>query len=226
MTNDDHWSDPLDAQRHEHAEAEAGPEVIHGHGLGMAGLGDHGLGAGRLRHHGLGDAHPADHPHTHGHEHAGHHGTSAPHVPGLPQPIPGQWHPPDTAQLVSPIPHDHHKVTEPPKLPPPLYSGSIEQPVRVSRRQWLLAVVSLAVLAGLIALVLQLKPSGGGQFEELGQKLGQGPARQYKYVSDSQRQLYWPNEVKYVEKIPKADREYIRDEQDLAGHSNYKAGTL
>jgi hypothetical protein len=216
MPHEDPWPDPVDAKRHEAEKAEGHPDPIPGFGLGTGRLGDHGLGADRLKHAGLGGEHQPAHKHSEG----------APSMPGVHHRGDEGWHPPERAQIVSPLPQVGHKPPEPPKLPPPLYSGKIDEPVKITRRQVFAAIASLGVLGVLIVLALRMNPGGGGQFEELGQKLGEGPARAYKYVADRSRQLYWPNEIKYSNAIPQADRLYIRDDQDLAGYSNYQPGQL
>jgi len=118
------------------------------------------------------------------------------------------------------------KAPAPAKIPPPLFSGPIEDPVKINRRQVFAALGAVGVLGVLIMLALRMGPGKGGQFEQLGQKLGEGPSRSYKYVADGSRQLYWPNDTKYVNAIPEADRLYIHDDNDLASFTNYKAGQL
>jgi hypothetical protein len=226
MNHEDPWPDPLDAKRLEREREEQHPDPLPGYGLGSGRLGEYGLGADRLKHAGLGEHHPP--AHGHGHTGAGHHAHdhTAP-IPGVHYRGDEAHRMPEKAQLVSPIPHDqHHKVTAPPKLPPPLYSGSIDRPVHIRAGQIVVALIGVAAVVLLAVLLLRAGPGRSGQFGELGSKLAQGPARSYKYVADFKRQLYWPNDQKYVEAIPKANRMYIHDDADLAGYSNYKPGKL
>ncbi len=49
-------------------------------------------------------------------------------------------------------------------------------------------------------------------------------ASDYMFVADSRRQLYWPNESRYVSAIPVGDRVWIKDAKTLSKFKGYKPG--
>lgn len=227
MSYQDPSPDPLD--RWQELEGDV-PHLdpLPGHGLGMGRLGEHGLGYDRLKHSGLGEhrASPERGPEGHNEPHSAGSNPNRDVIPGVHHRGDDSWRSMDQSAAGRSPAVGGANSDGPTKLPPPLYSGSNDPPVKLTWKHWLAVLSALAVMGVLIMFALRLGPGGGGQFEELGQKLGQGNARQYKYVSDYKKQLYWPNEMHYVDAIPKENRLYIQDDKDLAAYSNYKPGKL
>lgn len=96
------------------------------------------------------------------------------------------------------------------------------------QRNVVLAVV-LFLVFGILLGVLVARNMGQNQYAELGQALGQratqnATVRSFKYVADSQRGLYWPNQDRYVEAIPSANRVWIKNDETLAEFKGYKPG--
>ena len=70
---------------------------------------------------------------------------------------------------------------------------------------------------------------GVNQFQQIGSELGQQVSKgripqSYKWVGDSQEKLYWPNEPRYVNDIPRSRRVYILDDKTLGEFKGYKPG--
>lgn len=92
-----------------------------------------------------------------------------------------------------------------------------------------IAAVLLFLLFGLLIGLLVARNMGQNQYAQLGEALGEramqnAAVREFKYVADSRRALYWPNEERYVEAIPQASRVWIRDDETLAEFKGYKPG--
>ena len=72
--------------------------------------------------------------------------------------------------------------------------------IQVSAVRWLLFCI---LVCGLGLCITASNCGGGGQFRELGEKLGEMGAEgtapdSYKYVADMHKMLYWPNEKKNI----------------------------
>lgn len=89
--------------------------------------------------------------------------------------------------------------------------------------------LALLLAAGLIVYMLVRAGQLDNQFQQLGSELGAKHASatrvaDYRYVADMQRKLYWPNEQRYVDAIPKENRVYILDDETLQQFAGYKPG--
>lgn len=93
----------------------------------------------------------------------------------------------------------------------------------------LLAAVLLFLLFGLLIGTLVVRNMGQNQYAQLGEALGEratqnSAVRDFKYVADSGKELYWPNQDRYVNAIPAANRVWIKDDETLGQFKGYKAG--
>jgi hypothetical protein len=95
--------------------------------------------------------------------------------------------------------------------------------------RFLLTILLALVLVGLTTA--GSCESQGGQYREMGEKLGtmsqEGSVPgSYAYVADMVQKLYWPNQDKYINAIPSENRVYIKDAAALAEFKEYKPGPL
>jgi hypothetical protein len=93
----------------------------------------------------------------------------------------------------------------------------------------IILVVLLFLLFGLLLGLLLARQSGPNQYAQLGEGLSRRAddnraVRGFKYVADSHSGLYWPNEDKYVTRIPAANRVWIKDDEMLDQFKSYKPG--
>jgi hypothetical protein len=90
--------------------------------------------------------------------------------------------------------------------------------------------LAVVLVAGLIGYMLVRTAQMDNQFQQLGSELGAKHAAatrvaDYRYVADMYSKLYWPNEPRYVEAIPKENRVYILDSDTLKQFAGYKPGS-
>ena len=96
--------------------------------------------------------------------------------------------------------------------------------------QNMLAACLRAILPRLaLALLLLALPCSCQQADsrQIGKGLGGlsgGQARDYRYVADMHRMLYWRNTPANVRKVPKDSRVYILDDESLAQFAGYRRG--
>lgn len=221
MTRPDPYPDPLEKKRLEKEAEEALPNPLPGFGLGSSRLKGHGLGVDRLERHGLGAEHQQDTDGRGGLE-TRHQTGRGYRRQGKPQRAAGAPPP-----MVAPNALIEHQRSEQPRAaeqPRYVAPESSDQPL--TRRQFLGLLAAAAVLVAGATLLLRQRGQEQGQYGQLGEKLGQGESRGFEYVGDSRRQLYWPNEARYVEQIAPDDRVYFRDQAALDKHPTFSRGPL